>query len=186
MVVERDDIHAEPPRLRERLETGRAAVDRNQQSGAARGERADRLDIGSVALGDAVGNMDQAGNAAEIEKFRQQRRGTGAVNVIIAENGDGFLAFDGAGEPFRRLLHRGEGKRLRQQRAKSRVEMAERAFWRHAPARQHAGQKVGQAVLLGDGQRPRVASGVEPAAPWAAENAGLNAEQDAPVKLHRN
>ena len=138
MMVEYDDVHSETPRLGERLETGGSAIDRHQQRRATRRQRADRLAIGAIAFGDAVGNMDVAGHAAIVEEFRQQRRGTGAVDIVIAENRDGFVFLDRPDQPFGGFPHGGEAERLRQEGAQGRIEMPFRRFRSDSAPRQHA------------------------------------------------
>ena len=83
-----DDVEAEPPRLGERLDAGGAAIDGDEQLRAAPGERADRLDVGAVAFEDAVRDMHDRLGAAEPQEARQQRRGGGAVDVVVAEDRD--------------------------------------------------------------------------------------------------
>ncbi len=68
MMVDHDDVEAELARFRERLVAGGAAIDRDEQRRAARGERADRLDVGAIAFEQPIGNVDDrlaARSAAE-------------------------------------------------------------------------------------------------------------------------
>ena len=59
MMIDHDHRHPEPPRVRERLKTGGAAIHRHQQRRALAGQHAHGLDIGPVALENPVRNMNQ-------------------------------------------------------------------------------------------------------------------------------
>jgi hypothetical protein len=59
VVVEHDDVEAEARRLRKRLVARGAAIDRDQQRRALRGEVGDGGGVRAVALGDAVRDVDQ-------------------------------------------------------------------------------------------------------------------------------
>ena len=80
VMVDHDDVEAEPPRLGQRLDAGGAAIDGDEQRRAALGERADRLDVRPVALEDAVGDVDdriEAGaraGSARAARTRSRRR----------------------------------------------------------------------------------------------------------------
>ena len=102
MVVDDDGIEAEPRGFRERLEARGAAVDGDEELRAALGERADRLDVRPVALEDAVGNVEQRIEAAAAQEAREQRRRGRAVDVVVAEDGDGLAALDRIGDARRR------------------------------------------------------------------------------------
>ena len=91
-------------RLGQRLDAGRAAIDRDQQRRAALGERADRLDVRAVALEHAVGNVDHRIEAAVAQKARQQRGRGRAVDVVVAEDRDALAAHDRVGDARRRRL----------------------------------------------------------------------------------
>ena len=58
MVIEHDHVEAKLARDLERLAADGAAVDGHDQRRASRGEILNRLDIGAVALGHAVGDVD--------------------------------------------------------------------------------------------------------------------------------
>jgi hypothetical protein len=88
-----------------RLHRGRAAIDREQQRGAARGERAHRLDIRAVAFEQAVGNVGQGIDAGVAQKARQQRGRRCAVDIVVAEDRDLLAAHDRIGKPAGCLRH---------------------------------------------------------------------------------
>src|SRR5687767_14300614 len=65
---------------------GRAAIDADDQAGAAVDQAVDRLRVGAVTLKNAVGDVD-AGRAAERgEDAVEECRGGGAVHVVVAED----------------------------------------------------------------------------------------------------
>ncbi len=105
MVIEDDDVEAEPPRLGDRLVAHRAAIDGDDEARALGGEGRHRLAVRAIALGDAIGNMDQRRAAAGLEIFAEQRRARRAVDVVVAEDRDALAALNGAREPRRRRLH---------------------------------------------------------------------------------
>ena len=88
VMVDDDDVEAELPGFRQRLVAGGAAVDGDQQLGAACRERADRLDVRAIALEDAVGNVDERIEASVAQERGEQRGRRGAVDVVVAEDGD--------------------------------------------------------------------------------------------------
>ena len=61
-------------------------------------ERADRLDIGAVAFENAVRDMHDRIATAKPQEARQQRRGGGAVDVVVAEDRDLLAAQHGVGD----------------------------------------------------------------------------------------
>ena len=69
VMIECDHVEAEPRRLLERLMAHRAAVDGDDEFCALGGETRDRLGVGAVAFGDAVGDMDDRVHAAGVEEF---------------------------------------------------------------------------------------------------------------------
>ena len=87
-MVDDDDGHAEPPRFRQRLEAGGAAIDGDQQRRALGGERAHCVRVGAIALEQAVGNMDQRIEPAMAQMPGEQRRRGRAVDVVVAEDRD--------------------------------------------------------------------------------------------------
>ncbi len=101
MMIEHDRIEAEAPRLSERLMAHRAAIDGDEKFRACLGERRDRLHIRAVAFENAVGNMDEERRAGAAEKIGEKRRRTGAVDIIIAEDGDRLAVLDRARQAAR-------------------------------------------------------------------------------------
>ena len=59
VMVEHDDVETEFRGFRERLEAHRAAIDGHDEIGAFGPKLPHRLDVRAVALGDAVGDVDE-------------------------------------------------------------------------------------------------------------------------------
>ncbi len=100
MMIEHDHVEAKPACDLERLAADRAAVDRHHERRALGGETADRLDVGAIALGHAVGDMDDRLQSAGVQILAQKRRAARAVNVVVAENRYAFMGHDRALEAF--------------------------------------------------------------------------------------
>ena len=177
VVIEHDHVHAKPARLGQRLDAGGAAIDGNQQRRAAAGERADRLDVGTVAFENPVGDMHDRLAAADPHEARQQRRRGRAIDVIVAEDRDLLAAQHRVRQPLRRLLHRGDGVRVGHQPPNRRIEERLDLVDFHAAAGQDARQQLGHVVPLRDRQRARGRPLVEPVAPWLAADRTLDVEK---------
>ena len=164
VVVEDDDVEAEPLRLGDRLVADGAAIDGDDEARAARGEGGHRLAVGAVALDDAIGNVDRGRAAAGFEIFAQQRRARRAVDVVVAEDRDALAALDGALEARRRRLHVAQREGIGHQLAQGRLEIARDLVERDAAPREHARHQFALAARLRDGERARLARRVEPRA----------------------
>ena len=167
MVIDDDDIDAELFGLLERLDAGRAAIDADQKRCAALGKRAHRFDIRAVAFEQAVGNVDDRLDAALAQIARQQRRRGGAVDVVIAENGDALAARHRVGNALRRFLHGGQHIRIGHRALDGRIEKRIDRIGLDIAAGENARQQFRQIVALRDGERARGAALVEPVAPSA-------------------
>ena len=185
VMVEDDDVEAELARFGDRLVADRAAIDGDDEAGAARGEGGHRLAVRPVAFGDAIGNVDDRFAAAGLEIFAQQRRARRAVDVVVGEDRDPFRAPDRVGEPRRRLLHVGERERIGHQRAQGRIEMARDLVEADAAPGEHAREQFVAAARLRDRQRARFARRVEPRAPRPAGERTLDAEEEGSGMRHR-
>ena len=153
MVVDDDDIGAELGRAFENVEAGRAAVDGDDELGAVTHEAFEGGGVGAVAFGEAVGDVDAVRHAVMRQEARQQRRRAGAVDVVVAEDGDLLALGDGVGDAASRLVHVGEARRVRHQGLDGRVEEQRHGIERHAARGEHAAQELRQIVLLADGER---------------------------------
>ena len=165
MMIDHDDRHAEPPRFRQRLETGGAAIDGDQQRRALPRERAHRVGIGAVAFEQAVGNVDQRIEPAMAQMPGQQRRRGRAVDVVIAEDRDLLTAHRGVRNALRRRFHLRHGIGIGHQFADGRVEKVLDAVDLDVAAGQHPRQHLRQLIALHDRERPRRAARIEPVAP---------------------
>ena len=85
-MIEDDHIGAGGAGGLDRRQTVGAAVHRDDQARAARGEFAHRLRIWSITLEYAVWNVDFRPHAEMCEKPLQERRRRRAVNIVVAED----------------------------------------------------------------------------------------------------
>ncbi len=88
VMINHHRFDAEPFGLRKWLEARDATIDSNQQLYAPLGERPDCIDVRAVAFKDAIGNMDDRVQPAVAQVTGQQRRCGGAVDIVVAENGN--------------------------------------------------------------------------------------------------
>ena len=124
VVVADDDVEAGLGRRLQRREGLGAAIDGDDQIGARSLERDQRIAGRAVALHQPVGDVG-AGIETEPAQQQDQQGGAGrAVDVIVAEDGDRFLAFDGVGEPRCGLVHVLEDGRIGQEIADRRLAVA--------------------------------------------------------------
>jgi hypothetical protein len=122
VVVEDDGALAEAARLGERLVARRAAIHRDEEARAPRRERPDRLHVGAVPFRDAVGDVDLVVDAAVPQIPPEQRRGAGAVHVVIAEDRDPLTAGHRVGEAGGGPVHVLDGEGIGQEVAQLRRE----------------------------------------------------------------
>ena len=179
MVIEYDDVEAEFFGQRERLEADDAAVNGDDEARALRRERPHRLAIGAIALDDAVGDMDDGLAAAVPQELRQQRGACGAIDVVVAKDGDLLLSPHGVDKPRDRRLHVLQGKRVGHQIAQRRIEIALDLVQPDPSPGQHPRHHVALPADLRNRQRPRLARAIEPGAPRAIEKRALDVEEKA-------
>ncbi len=179
MMVDDDDIEAEPCGFRQRLVAGGAAVDRDQEPGAALGERTDRRHVRPIAFENAIRNVDQRLDARAPEKRAQQGGRGRAVDIVVAEDRYRLVAHDGVGDAPGGRVHRGDAARIRHQRLDGRVEKGFDLVRLDAAARDDAGEQLRQSVALHDRQRAQASALVEPVAPHAAGCRLFDAEKNA-------
>ena len=136
-----------------------------------------RLDARAIAFGHAVGNADQrlAPHGGQI--FAEQRRRAGAVDVVIAEDGDPLAALDRAREPLRRRPHVGERQRIGHEVAQRRLQMPLDRLELDAAPGQDAGDEFAAPADLRDRLRPRLPRRVEPRPPAAPGQRRLDVEE---------
>lgn len=137
VMIDHDHGHAEALGFSERLDAGGAAIDRDEQRGALRGQRADRFGVRAVAFENPVGNMDQRIEPAMAQMPGEQRCRGGAVDVVVAEDRDLLAAHRCVRDPLRGGLHLRHGVRVRQQLADGRIEEVGDGVDIDTAARQH-------------------------------------------------
>ena len=179
VVVDDDDVGAVRAGGRQRLDAGGAAVDRDDQPGALLGERRDGLAARAITLGHAVGDVDARADAVRGQKALHERGRRGAIDVVVAEHGDGLVALDRIGEPRRALVHVAHGAGVGHQRLEGGVERDGHLVEPDAARGQHPAQQLGQAVALADGDGGLGGRGIQALAPGKAARGGRDAEEGA-------
>ena len=182
VVVEHDDFRAGKQCGIDRRRAVGAAVDGDDQLGAAAGQLAHRLGVGAVALEDAVGNVDFGLDAVMREKALQQRRGRSAVDIVVAEDRHLLAVADRLRKPLSRAIHVGQRGRIGQQVLDRRVEETLGLLRRHAAPGEHARDDVGHAMRLRDRQRGHLLALGQPVLPAEPGRRSLHAEKDALVR----
>ena len=99
------------------------------------------------------------------EEALHERGRAGAVDVVVAEHGDGLVAHDRIGEARRALVHVAHRAGVGHQRLDGRVERDGHLVEADAARGQHAAQQLRQAVALADGDGGLGGRGIEPVAP---------------------
>ena len=172
MMIEHHHVEAEPAGLGQRLETGRAAIDRDQKRCALARQHADRFAVGTVALGEAVGNMNARARAVSGQKPCQQCGGTGAVDIVIAEDGDALALLDRERQPGARALHVAQCIGVGQPVADARIEEARHIVEGNPPPRDDPGKHLLQAMALRDHRGAALSLAVKAIAPAPAIGRG--------------
>ncbi len=177
MMVEGDRVEAEAGGVGERLMADRAAVDRDEELRAGGGEARDSFDIGAVAFGHAVGDVDDRLAAAGAEIPAEESGAAGAVDVVVAEDGDPLPSLDGALQPLGRRLHVAQDEGVGHELAQRRIEIALGRLRRDAAPRQHPGDELVLAADLGDGERPQFPGRIEPRPPRPPQRGSFHFEE---------
>ena len=95
MMIDDEDVCSERTRDGQRLEARRPAVDGDDERGAFLDKCLDGRRVRAIAFEQPVGDIDARREAVMGKEPRHQRRGAGAVDVVIAENGDPLALLDG-------------------------------------------------------------------------------------------
>src|SRR6185312_16035088 len=112
VVVEDDDVHAELIREGDLRDGADATVRRHEDSGTTFAEPLHGAEVQPVAFAEAVGDVVD-GLCAEWPKPQLQHSNGGhAIDVEVAEQGNGLAAGDGTAQPFDRLVHARQLKRV--------------------------------------------------------------------------
>ena len=183
MVIDDDDVEAEAARVLHGGVARRAAIDGDEEARAGGLQRLDRRHVRPVTLRQPIGNVDAVRRAARRQQSREQRGRSGAVDVVVAEDGDGLAPRDRRAEARHGFIHVLEGRRIRQQVAHRRREKGWRVVEAGAARRDDARQEIGQVVALRHGARTRRARFVQPVVPGPAEHRALD-PQDEPARAH--
>ncbi len=153
MMVEDHDIGAERLRHGKGIEAGHAAVDGDDQAGAILNEPLDGRRVRAVALEDAVGDVDAGVTAVGRQKAPHQGGRAGAVDVIVAENGNGLALHYGVGDASGCLVHVDECRGVGHQRLNGRLQRDRHLVRRYSTGGQDAAQKLRQSMPLADRRR---------------------------------
>src|SRR4029077_2016332 len=100
-----DHVETKLARDLERLATNSSAIDGHHDRRASRREGVNRLDIGAVALGHPIRDMDDRLQPAGVQIFAEERRAARAIDVVVAEYGDLLTGHDRKPEALRRRGH---------------------------------------------------------------------------------
>ena len=176
-MIEHDHVKAEPARELEWLAADSPAIDRHDEPHAFGGEIRYRLGARAIALGHAVGDVDDRFATAGVQIFAEQRRAARAVDVVVAKDGDALAALDRLPQPLSRRLHVAQAIRVRHQVAQARVEMAVNRLRRNAPPGEHAGDQLVLPADLRNGERAQLSVRVKPRPPRAPERGRFDIEE---------
>lgn len=165
MMIDHHHGHAKAPGFRERLDAGGAAIDGDEQRRALCRQPANGLDVGAVALENAIGNVDQRIESAMPQVPGQQRGRGGAVDVVVAEDRDLLALRRRIRDPPCGGFHLRHGERVRHELADGRIEEVSDSIDIDTAACQHPRQQLRQLVLLHDGERLGRPTRVQPVAP---------------------
>lgn len=153
VVIDDDDVDIARGSGGKRLVAGGAAIDGDDQLSTVIDQLVDRRRIGAVTFEDAVGDIDGRPDAEMAEKAKHQRRGGGAVDVVVTEDGDALAALDGAQKAGCRLFAIGQLMGIGHQAADRRIKEFDRLVHRHAAPGKHPGDQIRQSMDLRHGQR---------------------------------
>ena len=153
-----------------------AAIDADDERGAAIREPAQRRRVGAVAFRRSVGDVGMDHEAQPPQQLRHQCRRAGPVHVVVAEDADGFALAHGARHPGRRHVHVDEGRGVGQQGAQRRREVVRGLLDPDAAQRQQAADDLRHVEALGDAEAQlRCGFGaIDPPQPSTAAEAALH------------
>ncbi|KQT69390.1 hypothetical protein ASG51_14835 [Methylobacterium sp. Leaf465] len=171
MMVEDDDIEADCRCGLQGRVSARAAIDGDQQCSAVLPQSLDGGDVGAIAFGDSVRNVD-LDDQAEATQVAGQERGAGCtVDIVISEYRHSLAGQNSAREPLGSRRHIDQAVRVRHQVAHSRLQIRLRFGRSDAAPGQDPGQQLGQAMRLHHRRRVSLEGRIGAAvAPGPAEN----------------
>ena len=168
VVIDDDDVAAELAGARQRLAAGGAAVDGDDELGAVLDEPFDGRRVRAVAFEQAVGDVDARLQPVMREEAAHQSGGRGAVDVVVAEDGDRLALLDRIGETRGRRLHVAHAVGIGHQRLQGGIEHDGNVVERHAAPGEHAAEQLRQSVPLADGGGAQLRFAGEALAPLVA------------------
>lgn len=148
MMVEDDHVEARFLGFFQRRVAARAAIDADQKRRAVRRQCGDRSDVGAVALGDPIGDVDRSPQAHTAQVAGEQGRARSAVHVVVAEDRHGLAAAHGPDQAADGGVHIEQRIRVRHQVAQTRRKVARRGLRTDPAPCQHTGEQFRQAVGL--------------------------------------
>ncbi len=116
-------------------------------------QRLKRRKIRAVAFGHPVGDVGDDMDTELREIIDQQRRARRTIDIVIAKDGDGFLALHRQHDPRNRLIHIDQVKGVRQVITKGRVQKLRHRIERDTTPGQKARQQLADAMLLRHSER---------------------------------
>ena len=174
VVIDHDHVHARGLRHVERLERLRAAIDRDDQRRARLRQPHQRLARGAVAFHQPVGDIGRRLDTQIAQQQDHQRRGGGAVHVVIAKDRDFLARLHGVGEPLGRPIHIAEDRGIGHEAADAgrlvRIDRLTRAAARE--------QELGDEIVGPIARIARIRL-ERPPPPWLTEDRGGNVQNGA-------
>ena len=112
-MIDHDHVETEAARFKQRLVARGSAINGNEEARTLRRQCAHRFRVRAVAFEQAVGNVHEGAEAAMTQVSAQHSGRCRTIDVVVAEDGDGFTAGDGVRQPNRSVAHVGERMRIR-------------------------------------------------------------------------
>ncbi len=133
-----------------------AAVHADKQAGALIQQGLQRRNIGAIPFSQPVGDVGDDMAAQSRECGAEQRRTTGPIHVIIAQNAYGCPSLYGSCQPQGCGIHVPQDGGVGQGITQAGPQIGFHHSSRNAPPGQNAGSQFGDVHLLGEGQRKPV------------------------------
>ena len=113
VMVQHDDVHTTLAEPGDRGDSGRAAIHREQQRDGEFSEAIlDPVLTEAIAFIHTMGQVIVGFPAEGAEHFEQQGSGRNAVNIVIAEDDEGFIALAGLEQALDGHSHVGQQERV--------------------------------------------------------------------------